>query len=217
MLSGSTNTGPAPPELIALAEREFRESIAVKTAVLEALRVPLAQAGALLFRALAAGGKILVCGNGGSAADAQHLASELVNRFERDRVGLAALALTTDSSMLTSIANDQGYERIYARQIEVLGQPGDVLVAITTSGHSPNILEAARAAQRAGLRIIAFNGRDGGALAPLLGAEDVELRIAHPRTARIQEVHLTLIHCLCSLIEAQLEQHPLPPRPCTRI
>ncbi|MEZ5582442.1 MAG: SIS domain-containing protein [Candidatus Competibacteraceae bacterium] len=146
-------------------------------------------------------GKVLVCGNGGSAADAQHFAAELVNRFERERPGLPAIALTTDSSALTAIANDYAFIDVFARQIHALGKGGDVLLAISTSGHSANITAAARAAHARGMPVVALNGRDGGELAELLGEHDVEIRIPGPSTARIQEVHILTIHCLCDLVD----------------
>jgi D-sedoheptulose 7-phosphate isomerase len=148
--------------------------------------------------------KILTCGNGGSAGDAQHFSSELLNRFEQERSGLPALALTTDSSTLTSIANDISFNQIFARQIQALGHPGDLLLAITTSGKSPNILAAVDAAHEKELTVIALTGRDGGDLATHLYATDVEIRVPSDSTARIQEVHLLTIHCLCDLIDRQL-------------
>jgi len=149
-------------------------------------------------------GKILTCGNGGSAGDAQHFSSEMLNRFERERPGLPAIALTTDSSTLTSIANDYDFEEVFFKQIRALGQSGDVLVAYTTSGNSPNILKAAIAAHDRDMPVIALTGKDGGALAPLLRDGDIEIRIPSQSTARIQEVHLVVTHCLCDLIDHQL-------------
>lgn len=162
-------------------------------------------AGAMLHavdavaRALATGAKILVCGNGGSAADAQHFAAELVGRFERDRRGLPAIALTTDTSALTAISNDYGYERVFARQVDALGRPGDVLVSISTSGSSPNVLAAQSAAKAAGMVTVALTGRDGGALG---AAADIHVNVASPSTARVQEVHRTILHVICQLVEA---------------
>lgn len=152
-----------------------------------------------IARALAAGGKILVCGNGGSAADAQHFAAELVGRFERDRRGLPVIALTTDTSALTAISNDYGYERVFARQVDALGRPGDVLVSISTSGSSPNVLAAQNAAKAAGMVTVALTGRDGGALG---AAADIHVNVASPSTARVQEVHRTILHVICQLVEA---------------
>lgn len=162
------------------------------------------RAGRTLARQLGNGGKILACGNGGSAADAQHFSSELVNRFERERPGLPAIALTTDTSTLTSIANDFGYHRVFARQVEALGHPGDALLAISTSGGSANVLAAMDAARGRGMITVALTGRDGGAMATRIGPEDVEIRVPAQSTARIQEVHILVIHCLCDLIDELL-------------
>ena len=149
-------------------------------------------------------GKILSCGNGGSAGDAQHFSAELLNRFEKERPGLPAIAITTDSSTLTAIANDYDYNEIFAKQVSALGQSNDVLLAISTSGNSPNIVEAIRAAHDREMKIVALTGRDGGAMADLLSAEDIEIRVPSDRTARIQEVHLVVIHCLCDYIDTKL-------------
>jgi len=149
-------------------------------------------------------GKILSCGNGGSAGDAQHFSSELLNRFERERPGLPAVALTTDSSTLTSIANDYAYEDIFAKQIRALGRGGDVLLAISTSGNSENVNRAIAAAHERSMQVVALSGRDGGQMAEILSAGDVEIRVPAERTARIQEVHLVVIHCLCDLIDESL-------------
>ena len=157
-----------------------------------------------IVAALSTGKPLLVCGNGGSAADAQHLAAELVGRFERERPELAAIALTTDSSILTAVANDYGYDEVFARQVRALGQTGDVLVAISTSGDSPNVLAAARAAQSRSMPVIALTGKGGGKLGALMGAGDVHLCVPHERTMRIQEVHLLIVHCLCDGIDAAL-------------
>ncbi|MGC9127618.1 MAG: D-glycero-beta-D-manno-heptose 1-phosphate adenylyltransferase [Acidithiobacillus sp.] len=159
-----------------------------------------------LLATLRHGGKVLACGNGGSSGDAQHLASELVNRFERDRQALPAVALSTDSSVLTAIANDDHYDRVFARQVEALGAPGDCLVVFTTSGNSANVLAAVHTAQGRGLWILAFTGRDGGRVGRELRAGDLELRVPQQRTARIQEVHLLLIHALCAGIDAALSE-----------
>ncbi|GAB6046259.1 phosphoheptose isomerase [Methyloparacoccus murrellii] len=149
-------------------------------------------------------GKILCCGNGGSAAEALHFSSELLNRYERDRPGLPAIALTTDLSAITSIANDYQFDEIFAKPIRALGQSGDVLVIYTTSGNSANLLKAAGAAHDRDMTILAISGRDGGPLAPLLRESDLELRVPSESTARIQEVHLLMTHCLCDLIDVQL-------------
>jgi D-sedoheptulose 7-phosphate isomerase len=158
----------------------------------------LVQAAEAIVAALQGGGKLLVFGNGGSAADAEHLVAELVGRFERDRRPLPAVALTSDSSVVTSIANDCGYEQVFARQVEALGAPGDVAIAISTSGRSPNVLAAAAVAKRRGLTVIAMTGRDGGALG---AAADVHLNVPHEVTARVQEVQRTQMHAICALVE----------------
>jgi len=185
-------------------EQHFAASIAAKHRTLPATGQRIVQAAERLAERLRLGGKILACGNGGSAADAQHFAAELVNRFEMERPGLAAIALTTDSSALTSIANDYAFEQIFARQVRALGRAGDVLLAISTSGDSPNVLAAITAAQELGLMTIALTGRDGGKIARLLGENDQELRVSATATARIQEVHILIIHCLCDLIDQVL-------------
>ncbi len=161
-------------------------------------------ASAQLNQALLNGQKILICGNDGSAADAQHFSSRLLNRYSRDRPGLPAIALTTDTSTLTSITNDYGYQQIFSKQVTALGQPGDVLVAISTSGQSPNIVEAIQAANENELTIIALTGRDGGAMAQVLNENSIEIRVPSMVTARIQEVHLLVIHILCELLDLQL-------------
>ncbi len=182
----------------------FAASIEVKQRGLELLPPFIEQASIKLSDALRNGHKVLSCGNGGSAADAQHFSSELLNRFEADRTGLPAIALTTDSSTLTSIANDYDYEHIFARQILSLGLPGDCLLAISTSGNSPSIITAVKAAHARGMWVIALTGKDGGKLAPLLETTDIEIRIPAKSTAYVQESHLLVIHCLCSVIEKQL-------------
>jgi D-sedoheptulose 7-phosphate isomerase len=154
--------------------------------------------------ALRGGGKVLACGNGGSAADAQHFAAELINRFEIERAPLAAVALTTDSSTLTSIANDYAYEQVFSKQVRGIGRRGDVLLAISTSGNSRNVLEATSAAHALGMRVIAMTGNGGGKMAAALAAEDVHICVPHKRTARIQEVHLLVLHCICDGIDFQL-------------
>lgn len=179
----------------------FAESIETKRLAAECLPPAIDLAATLLIDCLAQGGKILICGNGGSAADAQHFSSELLNRFELERRGLPAIALTTDSSTLTSIANDYRYEDIFARQIRALGRPGDALLAISTSGKSGNIVTAISAAQQQQMRVVSLSGRDGGNVASLLAANDVEIRVPAQVTARIQEVHLLAIHCICDLID----------------
>ena len=188
----------------ARVKEEFAESLAANRRAAGVLAEPIAEAAALMLECLRAGGKILSCGNGGSAADAQHFASELINRFETERSSLPAVALTTDSSTLTSIANDRRYEEIFSRQISGLGKPGDVLLAVSTSGESANIVEAVRAAHRSEMRVVALTGRDGGALSGVLKKSDIELKVPHTRTARIQEIHLLAIHCLCRLLDDAL-------------
>lgn len=192
---------------IARITQIFHDSANTKLRAAEALAPMTASAAAALTQALLNGNKILVCGNGGSAADAQHLSSELLNRFEMERPGLPAIALTTDSSTMTSIANDYAYNEIFARQVRALGQAGDALVVISTSGHSPNIINAIYAAHERGMGVIALTGRDGGEAAAALGPQDIELRVPADITARIQEVHITLIHCLCDLIDHQIFGH----------
>jgi len=171
---------------------------------MEVLAPAIADAGALMVRCLSSEGKILSCGNGGSAADAQHFSSELLNRFEMERPGLPAVALTTDSSTLTSIANDADYTEVFSKQIRALGQDGDVLLAISTSGQSPNVLAAVQAAHERGMRAVALTGKDGGPMAERLRDTDVEIRVPATVTARIQEVHLLVIHCLCDSIDRSL-------------
>ncbi len=187
-----------PLDRIAL---HFAASLEAKRLTLDAMGARIVQAAEYLAERLRQGGKILVCGNGGSAADAQHFAAELVNRFEMERPGLAAIALTTDSSALTSIANDFAFEQIFARQIRAIGKPGDVLLAISTSGDSPNILTAVAAAQEKGLSTILLSGRDGGRAARQLDDGNIEIRAAATATARIQETHILIIHCLCDLVD----------------
>jgi D-sedoheptulose 7-phosphate isomerase len=184
--------------------RHFEESIAVKQASLAVLVSPITAAAGLLAAALRSGGKILSCGNGGSAGDAQHFAAELLNRFEMERPGLAAMALSTDTSTLTSIANDYSYVQVFSKQISALGRTGDVLLAISTSGNSANVVAAALAAQERGMRVIGLTGNDGGRLAGALREGDIEIRVPARRTARIQEVHLVVIHCLCDAIDQAL-------------
>lgn len=182
----------------------FAESIATKQAAVDAISASIAAAGDLMSRALLEEGKILSCGNGGSAGDAQHFSSELLNRFEMERPGLPAMALTTDSSTLTSIANDYAYEDIFAKQVRALGKSNDVLLAISTSGNSENVNRAIIAAHERNMRVVALSGRDGGRMAGLLADDDVEIRVPAKRTARIQEVHLLAIHCICDLIDTTL-------------
>ena len=182
---------------------QFAESQAVKQAS-EILAPQIVAAAGLITRALLADGKVLSCGNGGSAADAQHFSAEMLNRFEMERPGLPALALTTDSSTLTSISNDYSYEDIFAKQVRALGRSPDVLLAISTSGNSANVCRAIEAAHERGMSVVALTGGEGGAMAGLMQGQDVELRVPSTRTCRIQEVHVLLLHCLCDLIDAEL-------------
>ena len=191
-------------ELNARVTQLFNDSIAAKQAALRILVPPIVNGAKLMAEALNGNRKIMSCGNGGSAADAQHFAAELLNRFERERPGLAGIALTTDTSTLTSIANDYEYNEVFAKQVRALGQAGDVLLAISTSGNSPNVMRALDAAHEKGVRVVALTGRDGGKMAPLLKSTDVEIRVPARITARIQEVHLLCLHCLCDLIDEQL-------------
>ena len=184
--------------------RAFLASIETKQESHKALAQSIELASAMLNQALVSGHKIMACGNGGSASDAQHFSSELLNRYDRDRPGLPAIALTTDSSTLTSIANDYDYRQIYSKQITSLGQPGDVLLAISTSGQSPNIIEAILAANESEIQVIALTGKDGGAMAGLLNDNSIEIRVPSNVTARIQEVHILVIHILCELLDLQL-------------
>jgi len=182
----------------------FAESAKLKTEAARVLAAPLAQAAEKMVQCLMNEGKILACGNGGSAADAQHFAAELLNRFEMERPGLAALALTTDSSTLTSIANDYDYDQVFSKQVRALGQPNDLLLAISTSGHSRNVVEAMQAAHERQMSVIALTGRNGGVMGELLAAGDVHLCVPHTNTARIQEVHIVCLHCLCDAIDCML-------------
>lgn len=182
----------------------FAESIATKQAAVDVISESIAAAGELMGQALLNDGKILSCGNGGSAGDAQHFSSELLNRFERERPGLPAMALTTDSSTITSISNDYAYEEIFSKQIRALGKPEDILLGISTSGNSENVCRAIAAAHERGMKVVALSGRNGGRMAELFEEGDVEIRVPATRTARIQEVHLVIIHALCDLIDTAL-------------
>jgi phosphoheptose isomerase len=180
----------------------FEDSIQTKQASMEVLAGPISNASTLMNQALKEGRKVLSCGNGGSAADAQHFSAELICRFEKERASLPALALTTDTSALTAISNDYTYNHIFARQIEGLGNSGDILLAISTSGNSENIIHAIKAAYNKGMSVIALTGRNGGKIALMLKDNDVEIRVPADNTARIQEVHLLTIHCLCHQVDA---------------
>jgi D-sedoheptulose 7-phosphate isomerase len=189
---------------IKLIEQAFAESIKTKQDALAVIAGPMSDAALLMTSALVSGNKILTCGNGGSAADAQHFSSELINRYERERQPLPAIALTTDSSTLTSIANDYDYDLIFSKQIRALGQTNDILFAITTSGSSANLIQAIHAAHEREVKVVALTGRDGGEVGALMHTNDIEIRVPGPSTARIQEVHLVVLHCLCQLIDQQL-------------
>ncbi len=183
-------------------QQQFTDSAQAKLDALTTMAAPIEAATRCMVASLQAGGKVMACGNGGSAADSQHFAAELLNRFEKERPPLAAIALTTDTSTLTSIANDYRYEDVFAKQVQALGRSGDVLLAISTSGNSPNVIEAIHVAHARGVRVVALTGRKGGKIAVLLGPDDIHLCVPAERTARIQEVHLLTIHCLCDGIDA---------------
>lgn len=182
----------------------FAESAQLKLEMMTVLAEPINRAAQLMSESLLADGKILACGNGGSAADSQHFAAELLNRFEMERPGLAAMALTTDASTVTSIANDYAFEQIFSKQIRALGQRGDVLLAISTSGNSKNVMEAIIAAHEREMTVVALTGRGGGKMVDMLKGNDVHICVGHKNTARIQEVHLLSIHCICDLIDCTL-------------
>jgi D-sedoheptulose 7-phosphate isomerase len=181
--------------------QHFDDSAQVKLQSKEVLAEPIAEAARAIVTCLLNDGKVLACGNGGSAADAQHFAAELVNRFEVERPGLPAIALTTDSSVITSIANDYDYNLIFSKQVRALGMAGDVLIAISTSGNSANVIDAIHAAHERGMTVVALTGRDGGGMGAILTENDFHLCVPTDRTARIQEVHLLIIHCLCDVID----------------
>lgn len=190
---------------MSLAQRihsQFAESVATKEKALGAMATPIEAAIRAMAACLAAGGKVMACGNGGSAADSQHFAAELLNRFEKERPPLAAIALTTDTSTLTSIANDYAYDQVFAKQVAGLGRAGDVLLAISTSGNSPNVSAAIKIAHAIGVRVVALTGKGGGTIGKQLKSDDIHLCVPADRTARIQEVHLLTLHCLCDGIDA---------------
>jgi len=184
--------------------QQFEESIAVKAAALKSMLPAIEAGGQTMIDCLRSDGKILSCGNGGSAGDAQHFSAELLNRFEIERPPLAAIALTTDSSTLTSIANDYSYAEVFSKQVAALGRKGDVLLAISTSGNSDNVIKAIAAAHERGMTVVALTGGNGGKMKDLYTEQDVEIRVPSQRTARIQEVHLLAIHCLCDMIDHEL-------------
>jgi D-sedoheptulose 7-phosphate isomerase len=191
-------------DLIERISQQFHDSAQTKLDAVELLAAPISDAVQSMVACLVNNGKILACGNGGSAADAQHFAAELVGRFEAERQELAAVALTTDSSILTAIANDYSFNVIYAKQVRALGQPGDVLLAISTSGNSANIIEAIKAAHSNDLTVVALTGKGGGQIGSLLREGDIHICVPAERTARIQETHLLAIHCLCDGIDCLL-------------
>ena len=194
-------------DLIKRINQNFQDSISTKQIAADLLAEPLSTAAQMVTHCLLGGGKLLSCGNGGSAGDAQHFSSEMLNRFEMERPGLPAIALTTDTSTLTSIANDFSYDQVFSKQVSALGQPGDILLAISTSGNSANVNRAIEAAHDREMQVIALSGKQGGELARLLTADDVEIRVPSESTARIQEVHLLAIHCICDLVDHQLLGH----------
>ena len=182
----------------------FTASAELKLVSAEPMAPLIARAAETMTNALLADGRILSCGNGGSAADAQHFSAELVGRFERERPGLPAIALTTDTSLLTAVANDYAFDQVFAKQVRALGRRGDVLLAFSTSGNSPSVIEAIAAAHEHEMRVVALTGKGGGRIGELLGSDDVHLCVPHTRTARIQEVHLLTLHCLCDAIDHAL-------------
>ncbi len=187
-------------------KNHFNDSIQTKILAMDTLATPITEAGQLMVQTLLNGNKILCCGNGGSAADAQHFAAELLNRFETERPSLPALALTTDTSTITSIANDYSYAEIFSKQIKALGQEGDTLLAISTSGNSNNVTEAIMAAHQRGMNVVTLSGGSGGAMATALTPNDIEIKVPADRTCRIQECHILAIHCLCDIIDTELFQ-----------
>ena len=187
-----------------MLRQHFEEGIELRRRMAETMPAAIARAGTALAEALKAGRKVLACGNGGSAADSQHFAAEIVGRFERERPGMPAMALTTDTSALTAIANDYSFDVVFSKQVEALGREGDFLLGISTSGSSRNVLEAIDAAHGRGMRVIGLTGRDGGEIARRLRPDDFHLNVAHPRTMRVQEVHLLVVHCLCEVVDQVL-------------
>jgi D-sedoheptulose 7-phosphate isomerase len=185
-------------------QQHFIDSADLKYQAAQALSKPIAEAVQAILACVTSGGKVLACGNGGSAADAQHFAAEFVGRFERERPELGAIALTTDSSILTAIANDYAFEMVFARQVRALGQAGDVLLAISTSGNSRNVMAAIAAAHEREMTVVALTGRGGGAMSAALKETDVHICVPHDRTARIQEVHILALHCICDGVDTQL-------------
>lgn len=185
-------------------QQQFFDSADLKYAAAEILSKPIADAVSAVVGSITGGGKVLACGNGGSAGDAQHFAAEFIGRFERERPGLAAIALTTDTSILTAVGNDYSFDVIFSKQVQALGSPGDVLLAISTSGNSANVLAAVQAAHAKEMTVIALTGRGGGKMGEQLTETDVHICVPHERTARIQEVHLLVLHCMCDAVDLQL-------------
>jgi D-sedoheptulose 7-phosphate isomerase len=200
----SANSTIPNVDLLARIRRQFEDSAQTKLKAVETLAEPLSRGIECMAGCLLANGKILACGNGGSAADAQHFSGEMLNRFERERPPLAAIALTTDSSTLTAIGNDYEFEQVFSKQVIALGQPGDVLFAISTSGNSKNVLRAIEAAHDREMRVVALTGRGGGEMAHALAADDIHICVPHAQTPRVQEVHLLALHCLCDGIDCLL-------------
>ncbi len=189
-------------------QQHFIDSADLKYQSAQTLSKPIAQAVQAMLACVTSGGKVLACGNGGSAADAQHFSAEFVGRYERERPELGAIALTTDSSIITAIANDYDFSSIFSRQVRALGQPGDVLLAITTSGNSANVLAAVEAAHEREMTVVALTGRGGGKMTHALRDTDVHICVPHERTARVQEVHILVLHCLCDGVDNQLLGEP---------
>ncbi len=185
-------------------QQQFFDSADLKYAAAETLTKPIADAVGAIIGAITSGGKVLACGNGGSAGDAQHFAAEFVGRFERERPGLPAISLSTDTSILTAVGNDYAFDQVFSKQVQALGHPGDVLLAISTSGNSTNVLAAIEAAHEQEMVVIALTGKGGGKMAKALNETDVHICVPHQRTARIQEVHLLAIHCICDAVDVQL-------------
>lgn len=185
-------------------QQNFEDSLATKLAALEELPVLITEAAQIITNAIMNGHKVLSCGNGGSAGDAQHFSSEMLNRYEMERPSLPAVALTTDTSTLTSIANDYSFDMIFSKQIHALGSEDDILLAISTSGNSNNVVRAIEAAHDRNMKVVALTGKSGGDMADALSIDDIEIRVPAESTARIQETHLLVIHCLCDLIDHQL-------------
>jgi D-sedoheptulose 7-phosphate isomerase len=182
-------------------KKHFEEGVELRKKMAQVMPEKIARAGEALALALKGGKKVLACGNGGSAADSQHFAAEIVGRFERERPGMPAIALTTDTSAITAIANDYSYDVVFSKQVESLGQAGDFLLGISTSGNSKNVIAAIRSAHARGMRVIALTGRDGGEMGRMLRDDDFHLNVEHPRTMRVQEIHLLVVHCLCEVVD----------------